>query len=132
METATGASAAAKPADGGRLRVARMSPSHVADPAPRSTAGAPAARARTRQLSCLGQRLSTLVDTLAPALGLDPARVRIAVVPTPAPLHGHASPSSIRLSGNVDPASVDTRAVLLHELVHTRQHDNHATTPPNV
>ncbi|MDT4996077.1 MAG: hypothetical protein QOD45_145, partial [Pseudonocardiales bacterium] len=155
MKTATGPPAAAKtPAkpDGGRSRVARMRPAAAAahppeaDVAPERTPRSAARRpiqveapsatyvaAPREPADELARRIRLAVDALAPAFGLDPARVRVTVSRTPEDPHGHATPDAITLTGSVDPASAATQALVLHELVHTRQHRNrtepHAPQP---
>jgi hypothetical protein len=140
MVTTTGAPGKAKQADRGRARVARTRPSHRANPAPQLPARGAAPRAPTRQSPApsstyqpgMGHKIGTLVEALAPALGLDPARVRVAIVPTSSPLHGYAAAAAITLSGSLNPASPETRALLLHELVHVRQQVNRGTTTPDL
>src|SRR5689334_2920880 len=106
METATGppTGAPAKPADGGRSRAARTHAARAAareakhaDPvtAPRRRAREPVAPAPSA--TYLLNRIGALVDTLAPALGLDPARVHVAIVPSASSLRGRADPGSITL-----------------------------------
>ena len=74
-------------------------------------------------------RVRSLVDTLAPALGLDPAQVRLRLAPSADAPHGSAAGQGITLTGNLDPGEDRTGALLLHELVHTRQHRNRLLTP---
>jgi len=74
----------------------------------------------------VARRVRLVVDTLAPLLGLDPTRVHVTVAATDGAAHGAAALDAITLTGGVDPATAVTRALVLHELVHTRQHRNRA------
>ncbi len=82
------------------------------------------------QLAVLAQGL---LDALAPLLGLDPARIRLSVAPSGDAAHGTAAGAAagtaITLTGDLDLASNQARALLLHELVHARQHRNRVETP---
>ncbi len=69
------------------------------------------------------------VDRLAPSFGLDPARVSVTVAPTDGAAHGAASDDMIVVSGS---PNADILPLLVHELVHARQHRNRATVTPDV
>src|SRR5260370_42423445 len=92
-----------------------------------------------RSRPCLpGQRhhaaghLHRPVARVGPQLGqdLDPARVQVTFVPSQADAHGAAASEAITLTGSVD-AKRD-RLLLVHELVHARQHRNRGPAKPDV
>ncbi len=92
-----------------------------------------------RSRPCLpGQRhhaaghLHRPVARVGPQLGqdLDPARVQVTFVPSQADAHGAAASEAITLTGSVD-AKRD-RLLLVHELVHARQHRNRGAAKPDV
>lgn len=72
-------------------------------------------------------RVQALLQTLAPHVGLDPSRVRLTIAPSTADPHGNASGEVITLSGNL--AAAEAGPLLLHELVHARQHRNRVERP---
>lgn len=75
----------------------------------------------------LARRLRVLINVFAPAFGLDPSRVHLTLSSTTQ--SGARSGDAITISGAVDPASIQTRQLVAHELVHARQHSNRRRSP---
>ena len=124
-------SRAARPA-----RAARTSPSRSAEP----TTLAPLRRDTPRQAPRRGQGrrgARSARSRRGSARSSTPSRPRSVWTrrgyawswrPHPVPRAGARLPAAITLAGDLDPDTAETRALLLHELVHARQHDNRATT----
>jgi len=95
-----------------------------------TTAG-PHGRVRRTEPRALA-RIERLVDAVAPALGLEPARVRVSVEPTNGPSSGRATPSATYLSVSQEAADRVVEPLVVHELVHLRQHQNRLRSRPDV
>ena len=94
---------------------------HTAEPAGPCPPSA-SYRAADPEAGSSASQLRALLQTLAPRVGLDPGRVRLTIVASTADPHGSASGEAITLSGNLTVA--EAGPLLLHELVHARQHRN--------
>jgi hypothetical protein len=70
------------------------------------------------------RNIRSAIDVLAPALGLDPSRVRVTLRPGPGDMRGHAANDAVTIAGSLDASDAVTRPVVAHELVHLRQHRN--------
>jgi hypothetical protein len=117
---ASSAEAEAEHGPGRTPPTARRLPRSSEQPAPSASYLA----ARREPADELARQIRLAVDALAPAFGLDPGRVQVTVSHTPGDPHGHTTPEVITLTGGIDPTAAATRQLVVHELVHTRQHRN--------
>lgn len=102
---------------------------HSSSPSPSDSHSSSGGLSDSRKDSVAVQ-VQSLVAALAPLLGLDPARVRVAIAPSDATPHGSAARESVTLTGALDLTTSQAGALLLlHELVHARQHRNRTETP---
>ena len=124
----------AEPADASPPSASYLRPAHHsahirADSQSQSASRADSPAQTGSQNASVAVQVQGLLAALAPLLGLDPARVRVGIAASDADPHGSASGEAITLTGALDLTSSQARALLLHELVHARQHRNRTETP---
>lgn len=76
------------------------------------------------------RQVGDLVSALAPSLGLHGHHVPLTLTEGTS-VQGHAATGGITLVGPLDPSERRTRGVIVHELVHARQHLNRGHTVPD-